>query len=213
MDNSEARIDGTCQVRISEDEMSAWITLTSPKNGGQPVSLELVDRALENNRVTTNINRLAVEQTVFLKIWDRPQLVASGTLPEDGQDGYIEYYFPILQDIIPKVNEENGSVDFRNLNLIHNVKKGDLLAERFPAQEGKNGQTVTGKVIYAAKLNNPVLLGGKDTTLEPSGARLVAAKDGHVSMVDGKPTVISLYVVKSDVDFSVGNIEIGRAHV
>ena len=207
MDNTVERIDGTCQVRISKDEMNAWITCTSPQNQGLPVTLEMVNTALEENKVTANINTLAVEQTVYLKLWDRPQLIATGSNPEEGVDGYIEYYFPTSQELIPTVNEETGSVDFKDLNLIHNVKKGDLLAERFPAQEGKNGQTVTGKIIYAPKPNNPVLLGGRDTTLEASGTRLVAAKDGHVSMQDGKPTVISLYIVKKNVDFSVGNID------
>lgn len=207
LENVQEPIDGICSVIISQDEMSAWIKISSPVNEGLPVTLEMVDRALEEFKVTANINRLAVEQAVYLKLWDKPQLIASGTLPEEGKDGYIEYYFPTNEELVPVVNPEDGRVDFRNLNLIHNVKKGDLLAERFPAEEGKNGQTVTGKILHAPVPKNPVLLGGRDTTLEASGSRLVAAKDGHACMQDGKPTVISLYVVKNDVDFSVGNID------
>jgi uncharacterized protein (DUF342 family) len=205
--NGQQPIDGTCTVIISQDEMSAWIKISTPINGGMPATLELVDKALEENKVTANVNRLAVEQAVYLTLWDKPQLIASGSLPEEGTDGFIEYYFPTNEELSPLVNTEDGRVDFRNLNLIHNVKKGDLLAERFPAVEGKNGQTVTGKILHAPVPKTPVLLGGRDTTLEASGSRLVAAKDGHVCMLDGKPSVISVYMVKNDVDFSVGNID------
>jgi len=207
MDISTDPIDGTCEVTISEDGMSAWITLSSPKNGGAAVTLEQVNKALEEKEVTVNINQMVVEQTVYLKLWDHPHLVASGDPAEDGKDGYIEYFFPITDEVIPTVETEDGKVDFRNLNLIHNFKKGDLLAERFPAEEGKSGQTVTGKVVLPPKVNNPPLLGGKDTELDSSGVRLLAAKDGHASMMDGKPGIVSVYTVQHDVNFSVGNID------
>ena len=207
MEESSNPINGTCEITISDDEMSAYVTLTAPVNDGKAVTLEQVNQALEDNRVTVNINQLAVEQTVYLKLWDHPQLVATGTPAEEGRDGYIEYYFPTSEELIPTIETVDGKVDFRNLNLIHNVKKGDLLAERFPAVEGKSGLTVTGKVILPAKINNPVLLGGRDTSLEESGVRLVAAKDGHACLVEGKPTVISVFAVKRDVDFSTGNID------
>jgi uncharacterized protein len=207
MDATQKPVHGRCEVTISEDEMSAMITLTSPQNGGEPVSLEEVNKALAVNGVMANINQLAVEQTVYLKLWDHPFLIASGTLPQAGRDGYVEYYFPTSDELIPQIETDDGKVDFRNLNLIHNVKKGDLLAERFPAQEGIAGLTVTGKILNPPTPKTPVLLGGKDTTLDSSGVRLLAAKDGHISMVEGKPAVISVYVVKHDVNFSVGNID------
>jgi uncharacterized protein (DUF342 family) len=207
MDNSTDVIDGTCSITISEDGMSAWITLSSPKNGGAAVTLEQVNKALEENGIAVNINQLVVEQTVYLKLWDHPHLVATGDPAEEGKDGYIEYFFPISEEVMPAIETEDGKVDFRNLNLIHNFKKGDLLAERFPAIEGKSGQTVTGKVVLPPKVNNPPLVGGKDTELDSSGVRLLAAKDGHASMVDGKPNIISVYIVQHDLDFSVGNID------
>ncbi|PKN96784.1 MAG: hypothetical protein CVU43_18975, partial [Chloroflexi bacterium HGW-Chloroflexi-5] len=77
MENSTEPIDGTCSVVISEDGMNAWITLSSPKNGGAEVNLEKVNKALEENGVTVNINQLVVEQTVYLKLWDHPHLVAT----------------------------------------------------------------------------------------------------------------------------------------
>ena len=207
MEESIEKKDGTCQITISEDEMSVWLTLSSPVNGGEPVTLDQVNQLLAENDITVGINQLAVEQVVYLKLWDHQHLIATGIEPEPGRDGYIEYYFPTSQEIMPAVVGEDGKVDFRSLNLIHNVKKGDLLAERFPPVEGSAGQTVRGKLILASKPFSPVLLGGKDTTLEDSGVRLVAARDGHVALVDGKPTVNAVYSVRGDVNYSVGNID------
>lgn len=207
MENVTDPIDGTCTVAISEDGMNAWITLSSPVNGGAEVTLEEVNKALQENDVTVNINQMVVEQAVYLKLWDHPHLVATGTEPEEGKDGYIEYYFPTVIDLMPVVESEDGKVDFRNLNLIHNVKKGELLAERFPAEEGKTGQTVVGKVIYPPKVKNPSLVAGRDTVFDSSGVRLLAAKDGHACMAENKPSIISLYTVQHDVNFAVGNID------
>lgn len=207
MESSTEPIDGTCEVTISEDEMSAWIILSSPQNGGEAVTLEQVSRSLQEKAVTVNINQMVIEQCVYLKLWDRPHLVASGDLPEQGKDGYIEYFFPTTDEVIPTIETEDGKVDFRNLNLIHNFKKGDLLVERFPADEGKSGKTVTGKVVFPPKVNNPPIVGGKDTALDDSGVRLIASKDGHACILDGKPSIISVYTVQHDVNFSVGNID------
>jgi uncharacterized protein (DUF342 family) len=200
-------VNGICQVTVSDDGMSAWINLTSPKNGGKAVTVEQVNEALIQAGVTININPLAVEQSVYLKMWDQPRLVATGIPAEEGQDGTLVYHFPTSDEIIPVVEGEEGRVDFRNLNLIHNVAKGDLLAQRVPAVEGKSGQTVTGKIILPAAVKSPNLVGGRDTQLEAGGDRLVAAKDGHACMMDGRPSVNSIYTVKHDVNFAIGNID------
>ncbi|MBA4376175.1 MAG: hypothetical protein C0401_08400 [Anaerolinea sp.] len=207
MDDAFLKVDGKCQVTISDDRMNTWITLSSPKNGGAPVTMDQVTHELYASGVIANINQLAVEESVLLSLWDKPHLVAIGAPCDEGRDGYVNYHFPLPDEVLKPLETENGKVDFHNLNLIHNVKTGDLLAERFPAIEGKDGWTVTGKVIHPAPVKNPALVGGRDTILEPPGTRLFAAKDGHATFVDGRPSVISVYSVKHDVNFAVGNID------
>lgn len=207
MDNSFLKIDGQCQVTISEDEMSAWITLTSPKNGGEPATLEQIKTALSDRGVTYNINELVLDQAALLSQWDTQILIASGKPPEEGRNGYIQYHFPMDDEILRPIETEDGRVDFHHLNLIHNVKQGDLLAEKIPAVDGEDGWTVTGKVVHPAPVKTPVLIGGKDTIVESGTGQLFAAKDGHATCVDGKPSVISVYIVKHDINFATGNID------
>lgn len=214
MENPSEKINGQCEVIISDDEMEAWITLSAPKNGGDSITVDKVNYELEKNDVTTGINELAVEQAVLLMQWNRQILIATGTAPEQGRDGFIQYNIPISEDILKPLETEDGKVDFRNLNLIHNVKAGDLLAERFPAVEGKDGWTVKGRVLHPTPVKNPTLIGGRDTTVEPPGVKLFAAKDGHATYVDGKLTVLSVYTVKHDINFAVGNIDfIGNVQI
>ncbi len=81
--------------------------------------------------------------------------MAKGISPIDGKDGYIKYYFDLEKKLIPKILED-GTVDYRELDIINNVNKGDLLAEAIPPKEGQEGYRVTGESIpYKKKVRNP----------------------------------------------------------
>ena len=56
------------------------------------------------------------------------------------------YYFNTDVDLKPKKNED-GSVDYRELNVISYIKEGDLLAKLFPEDRGIKGYDVQGREI------------------------------------------------------------------
>jgi uncharacterized protein (DUF342 family) len=106
----------------------------------------------------------------------------------------------------PKIDEK-GNVDFKDLNLIHNVKAGTELVERIPPTEGTGGMDVTGKELLPRKGKNINLPRGKNTVCDEQEKYLYAAIDGHVSIRDGKVVVDSVFELRGDVDYSSGNIE------
>lgn len=76
--------------------------------------------------------------------------VAAGSMPEDGRDGYYEYFFRTHVARTPKTMED-GYVDYRNVEWFEWVENGQKLACYHSATSGKKGMTVTGREIPARK--------------------------------------------------------------
>lgn len=86
----------------------------------------------------------------------------------------------------------DGRVDFFELDLIHNVRMGQVLAEAYDEPEGFDpGVFPAGENTYVPEDNPRVLC---------------AAVDGHAFWKDGKIHVSPDFVVKGDVDYSTGNL-------
>lgn len=131
-------------------------------------------------------------------------LVAAGTMPKDGQDGHYEYFFRTSVARTPKTLED-GNVDFRSVEWFELVKKGQKLAYYHSATPGKNGMTVTGKVIPARKGREQSILTGKGFHRLPDGKTYVADLDGIVTLSDTKMEVTDL-LVTDEVTLATGDI-------
>lgn len=130
-------------------------------------------------------------------------LVAEGIKPKNGDDARIMYNFPTGEEQI-KLKEKNGRVDFREMNLVHNVVEGQVLARKVAAGTGVAGRTVTGKLLPARDGRDVELLVGKNVILSDDGAVATAAINGQVVMIGGKVTVEPVYLVNGDVNLRNG---------
>ena len=74
---------------------------------------------------------------------------------------------------------QDGTVDYHNLDLVTNVKKGNLLAEVIPPTKGIPGKTVTGKVISAKNGKEAKLRIGKNVDVFENGSKLFSGIDGQ----------------------------------
>ena len=105
----------------------------------------------------------------------------------------------------PKLNED-GSVDFHQLETLNPVHEGDCLATLTPAVQGKPGIDVTGRVIRPANVKRIVLKQEKNTKVSEDGCHLLSLVDGHVSLISGSIFVSNNFEVPADVDASTGDI-------
>ena len=83
-------------------------------------------------------------------------ILAEATLPVEGSDAEIKFFFNTDLTQKPKVNED-GSVDFHHLDVISSVSAGDLLAELTPAVTGKPGIDVCGNLLRPVKVKQKIL--------------------------------------------------------
>lgn len=198
--------DGHVQVEISKDKMKAYLTVFPPR-GGKPVTVEEALAALREAGVVYGIKEDVVAKAVELANVSEPFLVAEGKPVENGLNARIEYKF----NVDPKAGKprilEDGRVDYYNLDLINNVREGDILAIKIPPTPGTPGMTVTGEEIPPKPGKDVVLAGGKNTELVDGGSTLIATATGHAMLQGNKVIVSPVLEVNGDVDFSSGNID------
>ncbi|WP_158281644.1 DUF342 domain-containing protein [Sporanaerobacter acetigenes] len=189
---------------LSRDGLEAYLTLAIEEDSiEKEISYEEVMREI-NKFIKIGLNQDTVKNMIFNKIYNESLCIAKGLPPEDGQDGYIRYYFKENKKIAPKINKD-GSVDYRELNLVNNVKEGDVLAEIILPKEGKNGTKVTGESIPYKPGKTPFFKYGKNVKVSDDGLLLIATKGGQVKFGGDKIVVLDVLELDS-VDNSTGNI-------
>lgn len=199
-------------IEVSRDGLEGYITIVGKP---QDYSEEFTEGIYSDGEIEGIIEEVkkvikigldedTLKRALYERYYNTKILIAEGFKPVNGKDGYIKYFFDLGKKIAPKVLED-GTVNYRELNIINNVSKGDVLAELVPPKEGKDGLKVTGETISYKKGKSPVLRYGKNVRLLDNGVTLVATKDGHVEIKGGKIVVSDVYEVEN-VDNTVGNI-------
>jgi len=181
-----------------------------------PVDSEIRAAAAEavletlNSLDVRNLDAAAVATAAGRNPEEEPVLIASGRPPRHGVDGRIEYKFDTEGDTKVTFHEDQrGRVNFRKIDLITQVKEGDVVAEIVDPTAGQHGEDVFGNTIpahpgehvkYKSRLGANVLLDGSER-------KAVAKVSGLVTLDKGRIVVRPLYKINGDVNFETGNIE------
>lgn len=200
----EKIIEPEVVVEISRNKMEAYVTIVEGDKGKIP-SLDTIREKLNQKGIVYGIDDEKLEDIITSKIFEIKMLIAKGTNPESGKDGKVNYHFDIQKDNKPQLLED-GSVDFKNLNLINNVKEGQLLAEITPPTEGIQGTNVLGGKISAQNGKPAKIIKGKNIRQDDEELKIYSEVDGQVFIRDGKLQVSQIYEIPGDVDNSIGNI-------
>ncbi len=207
MQSIGSTVDGEALVVIDPNRMNAYLTITAPVGDGNPCTRDKAMQALTNSRVVFGIDEKRLLEALKDYNWGKTLLVASGQEPRHGEAAKIIYHFPGADMRNGPRMDENGTVDFKDLGLINNVRSGELLAEKIPMTEGVPGMDVTGVPLVARKGKDVILSAGKNTRLDPSGHYLFALTDGHASIIGNSVEVSPVFTVRGDVDYSSGDID------
>lgn len=199
-------LDGQSLVRVSRDGLVASVVIYPPIDKGRKLTINDVKKKLNEKEVKHGIDEVKI-MIALTKDTIIEEQVAFGREPQPGKNAQIKYYFnPKGLNIVPK-ELENGSVDFYNVNLIQNVQKDQLLIEKIPATRGISGMTVLGLELLAKDGKDLVLPIGKNLKTDEKLLKGYASCEGHVVFSNKKVSVLPVYEVTGNVDFSTGNIE------
>jgi len=198
--------DARITVEVSDDEMQAFIDVQEPGPGGADLTSSDITSFLRNNNVVFGIDDDALTGFEDHPVYNRPYLIARGDPPVNGRNASISYLFEQDPSQVKMKQKSDGSVDFKELNLIQNVVKGQPLARKIPPEAGKDGRTVYGKYI-PAKDGMDIQIGlGKNVSITDNGKTVIATASGQVLLLKGKVTVETVLVIPGDVNGSTGNV-------
>lgn len=200
-------VDAVIHVSISSDRMDACLYIDPPMNGGAPPTLAMLETAIANRKITYGVDTAKLKELAENPIYNQDIKIAQGIMSENGANGSYAFKVRVSVDPKPKINPD-GTVDYRALDMVENVKKGQVLCVIEHPTDGVEGMTVTGKKLLPLKGKAVPSLSGKNTELSPDGTAIYALIDGHVEY-DGRMIHVSkTFSVPGDVDNSIGNIKV-----
>ncbi len=198
--------DARPTLEVSDDEMKAHIIVAEPGPGGADLTSSDITSFLRNNNVVYGILEDALLRFEDHPVYNEPYLIAQGEPAVNGKNASISYLFEVDPSQIKLKQKNDGTVDFKELNLIQNVVKGQPLARKIPPEAGKDGRTVYGKYI-PAKDGSDLQIGlGKNVSITDNGRTVIASESGQVLLLKGKVTVETVLVIPGDVNASTGNV-------
>lgn len=199
-------VDESMDISISSNKMEAAVVFHPPKNEGKRLTIKEIKDQITKKEITYGIINENISEIDTGRLYEKRYVIAKGKSSIKGEDGYVDFKFNFNKKIEPKENED-GTVDFYNLDMIENVEKGDVLAEISEATKGEDGFTVLGTVIKSQPGKPAKVVNGKNTLLSDDGKNVTATVNGQVVYISGKIIVNDVYEVSKDVDHSIGNID------
>lgn len=199
--------NGEAITYVDKDKMKAYLEITPPTGEGVPCNLDSVKAALAEANIVYGIDESKLEEALKQMNWGQKILVAEGLPAVDGQNAVVTLKYLDIDKKLAPTQDEQGKVDYRNMDLVHNVRRGEELAIRTPPVPGIKGIDIHGRELIPRAGKDLNLPKGKNTVCNADNTSLYATIDGHITMIDRKMTVQPVFELNGDVDFSSGNID------
>lgn len=202
----EPSMDALPFIYVSSDRMYAWVLVFPPTGWGKELTKELIFEALEKKKVSYGLvqetfDSLPDDYNRYFHLF----LIAKGSKPANGDNGYLVDYFLRHVERLPEM-DEFGNVNYMSLGAEQNVKKGDLICEAIPPTEGIAGRTVLNQELRCKNGKSVSIPKGKNTEVSEDGNKLIASIDGRVEFSGRYFSVKPLLEIPGNVDYSTGNI-------
>lgn len=196
-------------INVSDDKLTAYLQF-SQTNDKFTCTLQQLEEFLKSNGVIHGVHFDKCSEVVKepKRFFFDKTLIASGDKPVEGEDGYIEYTYQLDNKNKAPAEMDDGTVDYKQVINLNNVRKGELIAKKVEPTEGLPGRAVTGEVIYGKKGKTINFKIGKNVVVDAEKMNLYSAIDGLVTKTDrSKINVFPIYEVNGDVDYNIGNID------
>lgn len=198
--------DGELFLHTAADKMSIYAFVTPPRNGGKPVTRELLSSRLEEKQIVHGIKEDALEMLPRPSSWMRIYLLAEGTPPVNGKDGQA---VPVIETTARSAlpDDDLAPVDYKNVTILPNVEKGEVICILIPPEKGTDGTNIMGQKVPATAGKELAPPMGDNVQLSEDKTKLVAKTAGQLSVRGDRYYVTPVFEVHGDVDYSIGNVD------
>ena len=200
-------------VWISPDKMEAfYVNLPQVGTPVMPSSSDLIAMLLKRGLKQACLRTKVIEQLCD-KLREGEKLpcavkVAAGIEPKRGLDADIK----LIGDFQKRAGtlRRDDTIDLRERNVVVTVCKGDLVAEKRMATKGEPGCTLLGQELPAEDGQDRDFQVGPGIVQEKKEGRIlyIAKADGNVTFRGNTLSIVEVYNLQSDVDYTTGNISV-----
>ena len=199
-------VDEAVKILVSEDKMRAVARFYPPSDDGKDLNYQSIIDAIEACGIRYGIDKENIDNYISNRLYCTDYIIANGKNVREGHDAKIIYNFNTNPNTKPKHNED-GTVNWHQLDMINHVKAGAVVATILPEDQGEEGINVLGIVTKPKKVQKKNFKYGKNLYVSEDGLNLITEISGHVSLETDKVFVSNTYQVPADVDNSTGDIE------
>lgn len=190
------------EIRLEDDLSKAYITIV-PGDKNKPYTKEQILVELAMNKVTYGIKIDVIEEMVKNQFVYIDKLIAEGTSPVDGEDGFYQYLFNKQLDRKPIILED-GSADYSSLNKMETVHQGQIIVRYHKATKGKFGKNVKGQQILAKNGRELQPLKGKGFSVNEDKTIYRSDTDGKIECKNDKIEISNILIIEGDIDTTTG---------
>jgi uncharacterized protein (DUF342 family) len=192
---------GRLNINLSSDGLIAELCAIA----GPPQAAADVEAAIAKSGVVHGLDHAAIDDFVAQLAQTNfagRSVIARGNPPQHGNDGSLSGAFLIPKQ--PGTERSDGHVDYRERELLHPARIGELVAMITPPTLGTPGLSVLGRPI-AAKPGSPhrEKLG---PGVQQRDNQIIACQDGVILHTSRLLDIVNLHVHRGDVDLASGNL-------
>ena len=201
----EISLEKSPKVRISYDEMEAYLLLPTPAYE-VPYKLDEVMDIIKLAGVKIGLDEAKITSMVQDGYYDRECIIARGIAPVNGVDATYDFNFD--PDLNKKpTRREDGTVDYWSIHSVELVEEGQVIATYNEPVDGSNGMTVKGKLLIAKRGRPLPPLTGKGFERSEDNKTYTSLMDGKIEMKNNRILISQVHEVHGDVGLKTGNID------
>ena len=216
--------EGQVQVTLSPDAMEAYLTL---RPGKDPASLEQVNDELARLGIQKGVDWQAIRDALYALTQEAQSVknlrIAKGKQPVPGLTAGLVFH-PKIRSLDPRFqppmelqddqhahphfsaphDDDEATVDFRDVSAFLIVKKGQVLAIRRDEQPGEFGESLTGETIPYKTIEVKTPEPGENT--QELDGKILSAVDGRFHFSDKEFGVSTVIELGEGVGYGTGHI-------
>ena len=192
------------EITISKDMMSAALLIS--KEFKHVWSVDRIKEGLTRQGIVFGHNDENIQKITQMKK-SVPVKVAFGIQPEPGQDAAMTDVLGICDMNGRPAIMADGHADFKELNLIRNIEKDQVIIKKNPVVPGMPGMNVKGEMIPCREGEDLPFPEIVNTHISNDGLALLSSVDGCAYWDEDHLEIVPALVIKENVDHSTGNVK------
>ncbi len=204
------RAEAAIHLVATPDNMHVYLQLL-PGPDFNPVAAEDLAELLHSAGVSVGIDDYGLKLYASIQNSDKPFdgffQVAKGEPAHNGEDSYIEFHVQPSAAVPHYDENDSGSIDYKQLNLLENCFASQRIATIIPPGQGKPGRDAFGTPIPPEPGKPLEIKAGPGVMISDNGRDFTSEIKGRVIYEKGTISVSPVLEISHGIDYSVGNLD------